>query len=401
MTHSERFNAICTQLQAYADLWGDSPFCEQQLVWQHRYPTLSNALLALSDEQVESLEQDPEQLQFFLGAQLPALNSLWPLLPMVAEHRHLSLPSRWSTDVPGRKWAQIAAFMAQLNAHRDAQCSHHSDARYVDWCAGKSHLGQNVSAFMRQPLRAIEKDRNLCELGHAQAKKRGLPLEFICSDVLHEAHRFAPEEHVLALHACGDLHRRLLDQWVRSQSHALTLSPCCYHLWLKSSLRPLSSHARTHDLHLDKNQVQLAVQETVTSSTRVRQQVDTLAQWRLSFDVLQRQVRGVDQYLNTPSLRLSILNDGFVSFIQHLCERRGIERPSSIDYSWLDDAGRQRFARAKRLQLVRHGFRRALELWLVLDLVLFLEEHQANVQLVEFCPRELTPRNLLIRANRS
>jgi len=401
MTHSERFNAICTQLRAYADLWGDSPFCDQQLAWQHRHPTLSNALLALNDEQVESLEQDPDQLKFFLGEQLPSLNSLWPLLQIVTDYRQVSLPSHWSTDVPGRKWAQIAAFMAQLNDHHDTQGSHNSAAMFVDWCAGKSHLGQNVSALLRQPLRAIEKDRNLCEVGSAQAKKRELPVEFVCSDVLHEAHCFAPEEHVLALHACGDLHRRLLDQWVRSQSHALTLSPCCYHLWLKSSLRPLSSHARAHDLCLDKNQVQLAVQETVTSSTRVRQQVDTLAQWRLSFDVLQRQVRGVDQYLNTPSLRLSILNDGFVSFIHHLCEHRSIELPSSIDYSWLEEAGKQRFARAKRLQLVRHGFRRALELWLVLDLVLFLEEHRAKVQLVEFCPRELTPRNLLIQANRS
>ena len=400
MTHSERFNAICTHLRASAELWSDSPFCEPHLAWQSRYPELSNAMLALSDEQVESLEQHPKELHYFLGEHLPHVHALCSLTHIPAEYHHATLPARWSTDVPGRKWEQIIAFIGRLEAHNNHP-SAATKTRFVDWCAGKSHLGQNISALLQRPLRAIEKDNDLCQLGREQAKKRGLAAEFVCSDVLQEEHRFAHEEHVLALHACGDLHRRLLDNWVRSASRSLTLSPCCYHLWLRSSLKPLSNFAQARDLYLDKNQVQLAVQETVTSSKRVRKQVDTLAQWRLSFDELQREQRGVDEYLNTPSLRLSVLNDGFASFIHQMCEHRQIALPKLIDYERLEQAGKDRFRRAKRLQLVRHGFRRALELWLVLDLVLFLEEHQAQVTLTEFCPRELTPRNLLIQANRS
>ena len=52
------------------------------------------------------------------------------------------------------------------------------------------------------------------------------------------------------------------------------------------------------------------------------------------------------------------------------------------------------------MELVRHLFRRPLELWLVLDRALFLQEQGYRVELREFCPRHLTPRNILIHAER-
>ena len=50
------------------------------------------------------------------------------------------------------------------------------------------------------------------------------------------------------------------------------------------------------------------------------------------------------------------------------------------------------------LDLVRHQFRRLLELWLVLDRALYLAEQGYRVEVGEFCSRELSPRNLLIDA---
>ena len=53
-----------------------------------------------------------------------------------------------------------------------------------------------------------------------------------------------------------------------------------------------------------------------------------------------------------------------------------------------------------RLSIVRHAFRRPLEVWLALDLGLFLEGAGYEVSLGTFCPRRLTPRNLLLSARR-
>ena len=52
------------------------------------------------------------------------------------------------------------------------------------------------------------------------------------------------------------------------------------------------------------------------------------------------------------------------------------------------------------MELPRHGLRRALELWLVLDRALYLGEHGYSVSVGTFCERRLTPRNLMIRASR-
>jgi len=51
-----------------------------------------------------------------------------------------------------------------------------------------------------------------------------------------------------------------------------------------------------------------------------------------------------------------------------------------------------------RLSIVRHAFRRPLEVWLALDLAVRLENDGYAVDLGRFCERPLTPRNLLISA---
>ena len=61
---------------------------------------------------------------------------------------------------------------------------------------------------------------------------------------------------------------------------------------------------------------------------------------------------------------------------------------------------RQSLAQVRNLELVRGLFRRPLELWLLLDRALFLEEQGYQVRLGTFCAHELTPRNLLLLAER-
>ena len=74
--------------------------------------------------------------------------------------------------------------------------------------------------------------------------------------------------------------------------------------------------------------------------------------------------------------------------------------PANIDFdNWLQQ-GEQRFAITERMELVRQLFRRPLELWLVLDRVCYLEEFGYDVSLGTFCEKRMTPRNLLIHAER-
>ncbi len=52
------------------------------------------------------------------------------------------------------------------------------------------------------------------------------------------------------------------------------------------------------------------------------------------------------------------------------------------------------------MELVRQLFRRPLEMWLVLDRVCYLEQSNYDVSLGTFCDKPVTPRNILIHAER-
>lgn len=71
-----------------------------------------------------------------------------------------------------------------------------------------------------------------------------------------------------------------------------------------------------------------------------------------------------------------------------------------MDWERLEDAGWQRLAEVRNLELLRGLFRRPLELWLNLDRALFLVEHGYIVRMGTFCEAPLTPRNLMLLAER-
>lgn len=62
--------------------------------------------------------------------------------------------------------------------------------------------------------------------------------------------------------------------------------------------------------------------------------------------------------------------------------------------------GWKRSRDVRAFELIRVAVRRPLEVWLVLDMALGLAGEGYEVEVGEFCGRELTPRNLLIRARR-
>jgi hypothetical protein len=121
--------------------------------------------------------------------------------------------------------------------------------------------------------------------------------------------------------------------------------------------------------------------------------------WRLAFDSWQRQARGDDAYLPTPSRPYSVLRGGFTAFIADLCRHHQIPPPARADEAYWLTRGQQRWQQVQRLQLLRHLFRRALELWLVCDRALYLREQHYDVTLATFCPRAWTPRNLILHAH--
>jgi hypothetical protein len=180
----------------------------------------------------------------------------------------------------------------------------------------------------------------------------------------------------------------------------LAIAPCCYNRVAAADYQPLSTAAQGSSLRLSLDDLALPMSETVTAGNRVRQQRDQSMAWRLAFDLLQRELRGVDAYLPTPSLPPAWLKKPFASYCRDLAELKQLPAVGEHDWPRLVAAGWQRLAEVRNLELVRGLFRRPLELWLVLDRALYLQEQGYDVRLGQFCAPHLTPRNLLLLAER-
>jgi hypothetical protein len=374
-------------------LWQHAAFREPVLPWEAFYPQLATRLRALTLPETAALHGNPRASSALLAEWLPVARwSAIAAVPRAAVQPLAQWPREFARDVPGRKWAQINAFLAALRDFDALPC--------LEWCSGKAHLARALHRqWSGRRVCALEKSPVLIAKGIELAQRRGTAIDIRACDVRGEEVMgyLARPVHAIALHACGDLHLRLMRCAVRAGLPAISLAPCCYHLGAAQRYRGLSGAARAQPLELSRDDLRAAVQETVTAPGHARRRRVRAQQWQLGFDALQRELRGVDEYL--PPVPVAGAGD-FAAYCRLAAARMGIDLPGGIALEDFEAAGRERFRVVSALDLVRHQLRRPLELWLVLDRALYLEEHGYRVEVAEFCARELTPRNLLIQARR-
>ncbi len=382
----QQLNAL---LPLFRTLWHPQPFREARPAWCEHWPALTEELLALDDEAATALNADGHAALVALARHIPEVTALTPLLKL--EQRQPPPASgdgeRWAWEIPGRKRAQIEAFAAAAS----------SDGQPVlDWCGGKGHLGRLLACQWQVPVRTLEIDAALCRAGEQLARRLGVGQEFIAADALGTDLQAAAGQHAVALHACGELHRRLIRLGAEQGVARFDVAPCCYHLHLGEVYRPLAS---VSSLPLTADDVRLAVTETVTAGARERRLRDRSMACKLGFAAWRQQLSG-DAYRSFKPVPEAWMRGNFGDFMAQVCRREGLEPPVGGDLERFERRGIERQREVFRLSIVRHAFRRALEVWLAGDLAVSLEERGYAAVLGVFCARELTPRNLLISARR-
>ena len=386
-----RFAALDAFLIEHQGLWRPRPFTHRQLPWEAEHPALSQWLRQRSLADAETAHNQPHDLPApapfpQLAAQALALSAVdnLPKVPLEPARPRLNV------DVPGRKWQQIEAFGAALSFAA-------TPTHWLDWCAGKGHLGRRL-LHTGQQLTCLEYDPALIAAGQALSDHHGLPVTHRLQDVMADVPLSAVHTPV-ALHACGDLHVRLLQAASAAGCKQLALAPCCYNRISADRYQALSGPGRASALQLSIDDLGLPLSETVTAGARVRRQRDSSMARRLGFDRLQRELRGCDDYLPTPSLPSAWLDKPFADYCRELATLKGLSTGAQ-DWAALEAHGWQRLAEVRNLELLRGLFRRPLELWLVLDRALFLSENRYRVEVGSFCEPALTPRNLMVLAER-
>ncbi|QDE31769.1 methyltransferase [Shewanella polaris] len=425
------FNAVDSLLNTFKPLWQLVAFECEHLPWQHKFPHLAQKVWQLDDAEIDSLDMDQLQLvetllpslicdiKKHLHPQAEELMSQLSLLAITLPTHSINpesiqqTPDRsqknnndktkelahFSAHIKGRKWQQIVAFANKVDPQNQPNLTL---LPILEWCAGKGHLGRLIAKTQRVDVISLEWQARLCEQGQGFATQWQLPQTFICADAFMPLDPEKPllltQQHAISLHACGDLHVRLLNLAVSAKTQAISISPCCYHLIQQSHYQPLSIAAKASELSLSRHDLQLPLQQSIIATPKQQKFRNQQVSWRLGFDSLQRNVRGINAYLPVPTVKQSQLNGSFTEFCQWAADQKELVLPSDIDFTDYSQRGFERQRLTKRIDLVAHLFRRALEYWLLLDRVCFLQEQGYQVALTEFCANSVTPRNAMIQA---
>ena len=395
----QRFDALTAVLLRHKALWTESAFLQNELSWQTTYPQLYRVLLALSESDLQALEAE-DDLLLHLSYHLPDLKTLSDSVA-TPTRRHWKAPESATRGVSERKGVQIEGF---VNALLGSQMVSDAESSVVDWCSGRGFLARAVHAASGARILCLEHDTSL--------HRRDLPAEvtFRTQDVLEPLNLAILQNSDLhtALHACGDLHLSMLRQTAQARVPALACSPCCYHFTTENTYLGLSRAAQDSKLHPTRDELRLATAETSTANTLDRTLRQRELLWRVAFDLHLRELRGIDLYSRTPSVRKSLLKADFNTFAQALVdalERRGRR---DFEFSPLSKSAETKLmkqAQAKlsiltRLEKAQLAFRLALERWLLLDRALYLQENGYQVELQQFCAKHQSGRNHVILAKR-
>lgn len=411
-----QLSSLTEFLQAHRPLWSERPFIIEEPSWSRREPALTRWLMELSPAAVDALEQDPEAMERETPAPLNdlalAARELCAVPDLSPPDFVPDLPPRLAWEVPARKRHQVAALAAASARWLP------SELALVDWCAGKGYLGRTLAGMFQRQVTCLERREDLCEKGAALDRRARVECGWLSQDIAQpEAWSALEGKGVVALHACGVLHRDLVTKAPAHGAKALAFAPCCFHRMTAGgpvsprpardgslpppprhpTYSPLSKGGHALDLRLDQHALRLPASREVVARPRHTRMRHREQLFRLGLDLLQQAGAPAGTYTPMPPFPAKWIRLSFNEFIQKVSEAYGL----GLSLEGLDPVLLQagsRLEQARAFGLVRGLFRRPLELWLVLDAALALQEQGMQVRLGTFCPARFTPRNLLVVA---
>lgn len=397
-TTAARLAGLAAALREGEGWWRPRPFVDEPR-WVASHPAIAAWCESLDEAAVAAIEADawpddaPAPLLDWRRrlaelTALPAAGGTWTLSTS-------SFPA--PVAVPERKAQQIAAFVSAL-----ADAPRQLPRRVVDWCGGKGHLGRALGARWGVPVTVIDRAPALIAEAEVLARRDGVVLTGVVTDALSDGvRRFDHGALGVGLHACGTLGQRLLERAVAEDAAAVALAPCCLHKvpgLHDTGYRPVSAAGRGRDPGLDHAALRLATADEVIARASLRRGRQRESAFRLGFDRLAR-AAGREGY--TPlGVVPSVWFSDFADFAERVAARDGIALPARWDAAAAEADGWRLARRARALGLVRGLFRRAIEIWVALDRVAWLEEQGLAASVSIFAPRAVTPRNVLIIARR-
>ena len=376
-------------LTEHRSLWSFHPFANNIFSWEQDYPDVSSFLRSWTQEEVELFEQCPQEHpnapQFILDLFYRCRE--YTSLPNLYDPS-FSCPSDTLLNIKERKRQQLVPFLS---------CIHEPSTHYIDWCCGKGHLGRLLNTLFSSSIVGIENNLHVIEKGRELATGEQ---EFILCDVLNDSIPALRGE-LVALHSCGSLLTKAMEQ-IRLQSvQRCFLVSCCYHKISAETYEPMTQCAKNHPLFLSKNELRLPSTLENHPSPRSKRRRRADMRYRLSIDSILQEIGFHTSYTSFPPVPDGWKDVSFSEYVALVWEREGFPSIPEINLSEMEQKGGNRLRVIRALSSFRSMFARVLEVWINADRALWLQEMGYDVELGLCMPTGVSPRNIAIRARYS
>ena len=205
---------------------------------------------------------------------------------------------------------------------------------------------------------------------------------------------------LVALHACGPLTDAALRYATDGGARLAAVSPCCLQALGEGPYLPRSRAGEAIGLPLERSDLFLAMGEETVATPRLRKRRRTELAWRSGLHLILQERCGRTGWSRLPTQPSATWGRTFEAFCRDIDGFEGIALPEDLDFPAWEARGWVRSLEARALGIPRGIFRRALEIWVALDRAQAMAEEGWEVTAGVFCPPEVTPRNVLLLAQR-
>ena len=408
MDHKKRFQEIYLFLKPYQRIWQNEimllypdPLGDIPRAWVEDMArfTESADLIRLERKDVFGLIEHPDLIKFYQD--IEAL-SLVPKIPELPEFPARKTSFLYMIPKKQHEIKRLAPFVNQFFQDEKIE-------KIFDIGGGIGHLAQSLSSHYELKTASLDMDPVLQKTG--QERNTNALVEYIHVKVDENDETFQnllDSDHMtLGLHTCGPLAVHQIKASAKKHIKGMINFGCCYEKLQKYPAgQNISKAAQELDAPIVFNFFALTL---ATRAHRKMTEKDhdlkkKVKFFRYAIHMLMYDEYGIQELKTLGNSSPKLYEESFATYVIHQFERIGVKLKHTEDELnlYFQDEKRQRLLwEMLTAELIRNAFGRLMELYLLLDRVLYLEEKGYKVDLLEFFDEPISPRNLGIVAHLS
>ena len=285
--------------------------------------------------------------------------------------------------------------------------STHNIREVIDVGGGVGHLSRILAGYFDLHSTCIDYNKDHLNRGRQNLQKLRAPeqdkINFVHMDInktpINEFNRiqnlFNRESFIVGLHSCGPLSVKLIKSIIHHKARGLINFGCCYLKCDPISDINLSKHASEKPLTITSEGLTLATRAHTELSRVDFDNKFRVKHHRYALHLFLYHELGQNKFLSVGDCNLSIYHESFSKYARMKLKQHGFKHDFSDHY--LDNFYKKNETLLKKMflcNLVRWVFGRPLELYILLDRVLYLQEHGYQTTINQYFDGKISPRNI-------